>query len=271
MIMNKKIVIFLFIILLIPFSCLALDVEPSVSSSEENENTQITENKIYNNNSTNYQAFIDDEADLLNENEEKKLLDIMISLTKYGNVAFVSTNNNSISTDYFSREYYHSHFNTASGSIFVIDMSNREIYIFSDGDNYNVITSSKAYSITDNSYRFASKEDYYSCAELSFQQMLSLLEGRKIAEPMRYTSNIFIALTLSFLISFLYVLSKSKNSKASVNDISRNSDISFNIGNVHADKTGSHRVYSPVSDSSGGGSSGGGGGGSSGGGGGHSF
>ena len=59
--------------------------------------------------------------------------------------------------------------------------------------------------------------------------------------------------------------------KASINDISKNCDISFNINNVHAEKTGSHRVYSPVSDSSSGGSSGGGGGGSSGGGGGHSF
>lgn len=269
--MHKKIIVFLFILLMVPFSCFALDVAPSIASGEENGNSQLVNSNNYKNETTNYQAFIDDKANLLNENEEKKLLDIMIPLTKYGNIAFVSTNNNLDSTDNFSRDYYHNHFDTSSGSIFVIDMSNRKIYIFSDGSNYDVITSSKAYSITDNSYRYASDEDYYSCAELSFQQMLSLLEGGKIVEPMRYTSNIFIALTLSFFIGFLYVLSKSRIKKASIHDISKNCDITFNINNVHADKTGSHRVYSPVSDSSSGGSSGGGGGGSSGGGGGHSF
>ena len=269
--MYKKIIVFLFILLMIPFSCFALDVETNIESGEEIDLTQLPRLNKYTNNSTNYQAFIDDRANLLDENEEKKLLDIMIPLTKYGNVAFVSTNSNFPSTESFSSEYYHNQFGTSSGSIFVIDMYNRKIYIFSDGENYNVITSSKAYSITDNSYRYASNEDYYSCAELSYQQMLSLLEGGKIVEPMRYTSNIFIALTLSFFIGFLYVLSKSRMKKASIHDISKNCDISFSINNVHAEKTGSHRVYSPVSDSSSGGSSGGGGGGSSGGGGGHSF
>ena len=268
----KKIIVFLFILLIIPFSCFALDVEPSVASSEESEDSNLIASNSYKNDSTNYVAFIDDQAKLLNDSEGKKLLDDMIPLTKYGNIAFVSTDNNLNSTENFSRNYYHEHFGTSSGSIFVIDMSNRKIYIFSDGANYNVITSSKAYSITDNSYRYASDKDYYSCAESSFKQMQSLLEGGKINEPMRYTSNVFIALTLSFFIGFLYVLSKSKIKKASVQDISKNCDITFNISNVHADKTGSHRVYSPVSDSSSGGSSGGGGGGgSSGGGGGHSF
>ena len=153
---------------MVPFSCFALDVAPSIASGEENGNSQLVNTNNYKNETTNYQAFIDDKANLLNENEEKKLLDIMIPLTKYGNIAFVSTNNNLDSTDNFSRDYYHNHFDTSSGSIFVIDMSNREIYIFSDGSNYKVITSSKAYSITDNSYRYASDEDYYSCAELSF-------------------------------------------------------------------------------------------------------
>lgn len=270
--MHKKIVIFLFILLMIPFSCFALDVEPSIASGEGIDLTQLPMLNKYTNSSTNYQAFIDDRANLLDENEEKKLLDIMIPLTNYGNVVFVSTDNNLDSTENFSREYYHNKFGTSNGSLFVIDMSNRYAYIFSDGTNYNIITRSKAYSITDNSYRYASTKDYYSCAELTFKQMLIVLEGGKIIEPMRYTSNIFIALTLSFFIGFLYVLSKSKMKKASIHDISKNCDITFNINNVHADKTGSHRVYSPVSDSSsGGGSSGGGGGGSSGGGGGHSF
>ena len=98
----------------------------------------------------------------------------------------------------------------------------------------------------------------------------TILDGGKIAEPMRYTSNIFIALALAFFFSFLYILSKSRMNKASVRAIVDNCDIEFEIGETSATKTGQHRVYSPQS-SGGSGGGGGGGGGSSGGGGGHSF
>jgi len=195
----------------------------------------------------------------------------MKPLTKFGHIAFVSTDNNYNSVETFSDNYYHTNFGTESGTIFVIDMSNRKIYIFSDGANYRVVTSSKAYSITDNTYSYATREDYYGCASLTYKQIYTILDGGKIAEPMRYTSNIFIALTLALFFSFLYVLSKSKMSKASVKSIVDNCDIQFEIGETSSIKTGQHRVYSP--QSSGGGSSGGGGGGGggSGGGGGHGF
>ena len=88
---------------------------------------------------------------------------------------------------------------------------------------------------------------------------------------MRYTSNIFIAMTLAFFFSFLYILSKSRIKKASDKSIIDHCDITFQIGATSAIKTGQHRVYSPQSSGSSGGGGGGGGGGSSGGGGGHSF
>ena len=233
------------------------------------------EQQYYSNPETKYSAYIDDQANLLTEEEEKKLIETMIPLTKYGHIAFVSINQNHYSTSGFANQYYHSHFSKQSGSIFLIDMDNREIYIFSDGYNYSVITSAKAYSITDNIYTFASRKEYYSCADAAFSQMKTILDGGKILEPMRYASNIFIALTLSFFFSFLFVFFKSRIRKASSSDILKSCDISCVIGKTYAVKTGTHRVYRPVSDSSGssggGFSGGGGGGGSSGGGGGHSF
>ncbi len=240
---------------------------------DESENESLVSNEyFYQNESTKYQAFIDDQANLLSDSEKHGLLDTMIDLTNYGHIAFVSVNDNYSSVESFADQYYHSHFSTESGSIFIIDMSNRKIYIFSDGNNYQIITSSKAYSITDNVYTYATDEEYYLCAKKSFQQISALLNGYKISEPMRYTSNIFIALTLSFLLSFIIILTKSKVKGASNSAIIKNCDINFKLGAVRAEKTGTHRVYSPVSDSSSGGSSGGGGGGgSSGGGGGHSF
>jgi len=224
----------------------------------------------YTNDETKFTAFIDDNANLLSMEERSKLFEEMLPLTEYGHIAFVSTANNSSSVESFADNYYHSHFGTESGTIFIIDMSNRKIYIFSDGANYRTVTSAKAYSITDNTYTYATNKDYYGCASYSFKQIYTILDGGKIAEPMRYTSNIFIALTLAFFFSFLYILGKSRIAKASDRSIVDNCDIDFKIGEMSAYKTGQHRVYSPQSSGSSGGG-GGGGGGSSGGGGGHSF
>lgn len=223
----------------------------------------------YTNEETSYTASIDDKANLLTIEERVKLFEEMKPLTKYGHIAFVSTDNNYSSVESFADSYYHNAYGTQSGTIFIIDMSNRKIYIFSDGDNYRTVTSAKAYSITDNTYTYATNKEYYNCASYSFRQINTILDGGKIAEPMRYTSNIFIALALAFFFSFLYILAKSRMNKASVRAITNNCDIEFEIGETSAIKTGQHRVYSP--QSSGGSSGGGGGGGSSGGGGGHSF
>ena len=278
---NKK---FLLIILMIfTFSITnvyAYEIDDFVVTQGNDENnvyypnTNVTEvdNTTYSyiNEKTKYTAFIDDNANLLNAEEKAKLFEEMKPLTQYGHTAFVSTASNSSSVEYFADNYYHNHFGTQSGTIFIIDMSNRKIYIFSDGANYRTVNSSKAYSITDNTYRYATNKDYYGCASYSFKQIYTILDGGKIAEPMRYTSNIFIAITLSFFFSFLYILSKSRIKKASDRSVVDNCDIDFKIGETSAYKTGQHRVYSPQS-SGGSGGGGGGGGGSSGGGGGHSF
>lgn len=288
---NKKLLLFisLFLLLITPVVFAEEDV---VTNTNEDKVTYIvqgedikepvpnpvqdnTEEFSYENEKTGFTAYIDDGANLLSLNEKHNLLENMKPLTDFGHIAFVSTDYNDTTTAYYSSNYFHSHYGTESGTIFVIDMDNREIYVFSDGANYKTITNAKAYTITDNIYTYASREEYYTCASKAFGQMYELLNGRKIAEPMRNTSNIFVALTLSFFISFIIVLSKTKIKKASNRRILNKCDINFQIGDTSAVKTGSHREYSPVSDSSGGGSSGGGGGGggggSSGGGGGHSF
>lgn len=221
------------------------------------------------NEETNFKLLIEDDADLLNDSEESLLKETMEPLTKYGNIAFKTIDSNNTSTSSYARSYYHNTFGTQSGSLFLIDMDNRVIYIFSDGSNYRTITSSKANLITDNIYKLATRGNYYLCADRAYSQMLDLLEGRKISEKMRYISDIIIAIIFSFLISFIYVSGKTKISEATYKDIIKNCDVEFEVNNIVGKKTGTHRVYSPQSDSSSGG--GGGGGGSSGGGGGHSF
>jgi len=234
--------------------------------------TPVYAEELYVNEISNYKVIYEDDASLLSNEEKEKLKDIMIPLTEYGHIIFKTTSENMYSTDSYARDYYHKTIGTESGTLFLIDMDKRNIYIFSDGDNYKIITKSKAYIITDNVYKDATREKYFDCAKEAFSEIKTLLDGGKILEPMRYISNVVISLTVSAFISFFIALSKTKMKKAKNSEILKNCHIAFQTGDVSVTKTGSHRVYSPVSDSSSGGSSGGGGGGgSSGGGGGHSF
>ena len=113
-------------------------------------NVHAEENIYYVNEETNYKVVYEDNANLLSESEKNQLLSDMKPLTKYGNIAFITIAKNNMTTSEFANDYYHRMFGTESGTIFVIDMDNRQIYIFSDGSNNKIINRNKAYIITDN-------------------------------------------------------------------------------------------------------------------------
>jgi uncharacterized protein len=234
-----------------------------------NPTSEVTEETI-----GDFKLIIEDEAKLFTEQDITRLQDKMTALTKYGHIALhtvpVGGNNYSSTADY-ADAYYHEKFGTESGSVFIIDMDKRMIYIFSDGYNYTIINDGKADIITDNIYQYASREDYYTCAYTAFDQMNTLLDGGKILEPMRHISNIFVAIILGFFINFLIVSSNAKIKKASAQNVLSKCDVDVKASNITGKKTGTHRVYSPQSSGGSSGGGGGGGGGHSGGGGGHSF
>lgn len=90
----------------------------------------------YENPDTSYVVSIEDEADLLSDEEESRLSTQMEEITAYGNVAFVSLDTNYTSTDSYAREHYRQLFGSDSGTLFVIDMDNRNIWIHSNGAIY---------------------------------------------------------------------------------------------------------------------------------------
>ena len=228
----------------------------------------------YVNPDTGYQTVIEDDAELLSEEEEAALQELLEEITAYGNVAFKTIDNNYMSTENYARSYYKDMFGTASGTLFLIDMDNRIIWIHSDGAVYKVITTAYANTITDNVYRYASDEEYFVCAQKAFEQMLSLLQGQKIAQPMKYISNGLLAIILALLLNYGVVCVFAGAKKPGKKKMMENVPIQFSYTKPLAVFTHQTRTYNPVSSSSGGGgggSSGGGGGGRSGGGGGHRF
>ena len=138
---------------------------------------QITaEASVYKNSETGWQVIVDDRADLLTDEEESRLASEMEPVTAYGNAAFISCYASG-STSSYAKDLYRDLFGSDSGTIFMIDMENRNIWIQSNGAIYRTITKSYANTITDNVYKYASRGDYYGCASNAFSQICTLLEG----------------------------------------------------------------------------------------------
>lgn len=246
-----------------------------ITDQETTSEAKESANSLYINQDTSYQVFIEDKADLLTDEEEKNLAARMNQLTDHGGVAFVSTTDTGgLATKEYARQKCYEFFGGDSGSVFLIDMQNRIIYIFSNGKIYETVTNEKATIITDNIYKHAKKGDYYKCAVSAFEQELTLLGGGRIARPMKYISNALIAIVAGLLINY-FIVRAARRSNAKSNAALLGAVRSrFEINNINPEliKTTKTPIISGggFSGGSGGGFSGGGGGFSGGGGGGFS-
>lgn len=225
------------------------------------------------NSETGYRIYMDDWADLLTSTEEEQIKLLMEPITAHGHVAFVTLSENPVySTENYVTEYYYDHFGSASGTVLIIDMDERYIWIHSNGEIYKTVTTAYANTITDNCYRYASDADYYQCAAIAFEQINALLEGKAIAQPMKYISNALLAIVLALLINYFLVMFLSRGRKPSTAQLLDGIYSKVEVRNPRMHLTNQTKRYSPQSSGSGGRSGGGrSGGGSRGGGGGHRF
>ncbi len=246
-------------------------------SAQEESNLQVElrtedsyESRLYENRETGFKSLIHDGADLFTDAEEKALLDELIPITQWGNVCVQTVDDSrGMSAATLARTLYDNTFMPeTSGTLFLIDMDNRELRIHSDGDVYKIINNSYANSITDNVYKMASAGDYYDCVSAAFKQIGTLLDGGKITQPMKHISNALIALMLALIICYIY-MKKSPKTKDEKSQPRPEPVFNGALDNISVEK--GHLRTRVIQSSSGGGSRGGGGGGHSGGGGGHRF
>jgi len=216
---------------------------------------------------------VEDNADLLTSEEEAQLISDYSAITEYMDAAFVTTNSSPGSTASYAENYAINHYGNDPAIIFVIDMDDRELYIYANGPAIKTITSADSRAITDNIYRSASRGDYYECADLALSQILSKCSGGRLARPVKHATNALIAVLAGILLNYFITVSSrrprvERRTKGSVDvSVSRQMATMPGISLALPIVLSSVRHYK--SSSSGG--SGGGGGGHSGGGGGHSF
>lgn len=235
-----------------------------------------------------YSGFIDDEAGLLTEEQGELLKEVMLPILEYGNVAFVTNPEDATysgTAANFAADLYEQNFGRDSGTLVLIDMYNRRIQIYSDGDIYKVINTTRANMIADNVYQYATDENYYECARETFVQIHTFLEGGFVFTPMRYASNFLIAIAAAFFILYIFVYFKRKSDVTEgvlVEGMKKSPEIereNITVENQHStehidvENLVMYKEYKTQHSSSSGGHGGGhgGGGGRSGGGGGHGF
>ena len=234
------------------------------------------EGYVYQNPDTGYRIYMSDGENLLDSTEETLLLKDMQPVTKYGNTGFVSGRSRGTEARWYAEECYQNAFGTDTGTMFVIDMDDREIRIHSDGELYKIIGRGKANTITDNVYHYASIRDYYMCAKQAFVQILMVLEGQRIAQPMKYLSNAILSLLIALLLNFWVLRSGARKLKPKQSIPLVFTEIeALTIGTTAEQLLRTTKTLIKSSSGGGGGSRGGGGGfsggGHSGGGGGHRF
>lgn len=253
-----------------------LDIKSNEAASKHADRI-IAENKEedtnpYINTSSGYTAYVSDKASLFSESEIKNIIRSMSDITEYCNAAlFTVDDTEGYTTSQLAKRLCDENFGQASSTVFIIDMDNRQLYIYSGGSAYSVITSSRANDITGNVYRMASQERYAACAEAVFAQETALFKGKRIAQPMKFLSCAFLSFIMSFGIMYLITLTAGRIRKAGMNEVMSAAYINWKATGMNAKFIHQTRVYDPPSSSGGSGGGGSGGGGSSGGGGGHGF
>lgn len=222
---------------------------PVITFASEDINTSCE--MIFNNDTTGYGVYIDDQANLLSPSQETALGETMSAITEYGNAVFISIDSNPASSvEKYGQNYGYSHFGNDSYTLFIIDMDYRSICVYSNGEIYKTITSAYADTITDNVYVYATDGDYYTCAYHAFDQILTLLEGRTIAQPMKYISNALLAIVLALLINYFIVMSVSYSKKASDTQILSGINSKVTVINTKKEFLRQTKQYSPQTSSS---------------------
>ena len=199
---------------------------------------------------TGYRVVIEDDIDLLTPTEERQLLEDMQPLTEYGSVAFWSTREYASDEIEQARLKRRSLFDLESAGILVINMEIRKVSIQSYGAMYDVLTSSRANSITNNVRNDLTRGEYYKASQKAYSQMNSLMRGNRIAQPMKHFSNACIALMVGLMLMLGRVFRSSTTfRKSDMAQVIGATALAFTTAAVVS--RGTKREYDPPSSSSG--------------------
>lgn len=220
-----------------------------------------------------YCIYIYDEAELFSDREIDKLVDTMTPIAEeYGNACILTLTENDYSdTKAYARAFTREYFDGENLAVFIIDTSNRYLYMNFEGQILRDLGTSTGDIITDNVYKYASDDDYFGCANEAMSEVLIKLQGGNLTSSMKILSNACLAVVLALLLTYFISRAVSSTMKASDNEMLNSMYHQFKFDNPKSKLDHTSKEYSPQSSGSSSGGGGGGGHGGGGGGGGHGY
>ena len=160
------------------------------------------------NEETGYFLVIEDNGGLIDAAEIAGVQDSMRPILEYANAGFLTYGASGDSTNSATKAQKWGDRTFGSGTrftVFIIDMNTRHLDIYASRPLSGILTAAEENTISDNVYRYASREDYAGCARETFRQIASVLQGEKLRTPMKYASNALLALIMAVLAAFLLI------------------------------------------------------------------
>ena len=160
------------------------------------------------NTETGYTLVIEDNGGLIDSADIAGVKESMLPILEYANVGFLTYSNtgNSSNSATKAQKWGDSTFGSRTRfTVFIIDMNTRHLDIYASRPLSGILTAAQENTITDNVYRLASKGNYAGCAKQAFEQIEKVLKGEKIATPMKYISNILLAVIMAILAAYLLI------------------------------------------------------------------
>lgn len=161
---------------------------------------------------TGYRAVIDDQAGLLKETELPEIMEALKKVTVHCHAGVLTRSRDNASSlsqssdvEAVALKWGKDTFGDTGFIVFFIDMKTRNVCISANQDISRRFTNADADIVTDNIYRDAKNEQYGRCAVNALEQIAQVLDGEQIARPMKYISNVLIAVCLSVILCFAIV------------------------------------------------------------------
>ena len=123
---------------------------------------------------------INDDANLLNDEENRDVLEAMKPLAKYANVGFYTypADGGNVSASATKAQKWGDNLFGSDGFIvFIIDMSTRHLDIYASRQMVEMLNTAMMNSIVDNVYLYATRGEYGECACMTFKLILNKLKG----------------------------------------------------------------------------------------------
>ena len=129
-------------------------------------------------------AVILDNANLFSEEQKRDLQNDIDLYSVNGNILILTVVDNDDSPQSYAENQYTQEFGTKAGVVFLIDISNRKIWIGATGACKEALDNDSCEKIATQISSYATKEDYYTCTKTGMKKIDNELNGNMVSSIM---------------------------------------------------------------------------------------